>query len=246
MSNSSPLHLLAMRRASANWRMRSYGLLSNIGGTSYFGKRRPKSALHVSEPFLLSPGMASSTSTPLEDTILILDSLCRSKRLEYAIFGGIASILYGSGRATIDIDLIVRIEIDALEEVYRSFLDEFQPVKQHPLEFFKTYFVLPVVHKTLGTKVDISAALSQFEREAIRRGKRLRYGSVEASFCTPEDLILFKLVANRERDILDVKDIIKRMRDTLDGAYLRTHAEDFVEVDRPDILENLELFLRAR
>jgi hypothetical protein len=189
--------------------------------------------------------MVSSTSTPVEDTILILDSLCRRKRLEYAIFGGIASIVYGSGRATIGIDLIVRIDIDALEEVYQSLLEEFRPVKQDPLAFFKTYFVLPVVHKSLGTKVDISAALSQFEQEAIRRGKRLCYGSVEASFCTPEDLILFKLVANRERDLLDVKDIIKRMRDTLDGEYLRTHAKDFVEVGRPDIFENLQLFLRA-
>jgi predicted nucleotidyltransferase len=190
--------------------------------------------------------MVSSTSTPLEDTILILDSLCKRKRLEYAIFGGIASIMYGSGRSTIDIDLIVSIDINALEEVYQSFLEEFRPVKQNPLEFFKTYFVLPVVHKSLGTKVDISAALSQFEQEAIRRGKRLRYGSVEASFCTAEDLILFKLVANRERDILDVKDIIRRMRDTLDGDYLRTHAKDFVEIDRPDILENLQVFLRAK
>lgn len=190
--------------------------------------------------------MVSSSSTPLEDTILILDSLCKRKRFEYAIFGGIASIMYGSGRATIDIDLIVGVDIDALEEVYQSFLEEFQPIKQNPLEFFKRYFVLPVVHKSLGTKVDISAALSQFEQDAIRRGKRLRYGSVEASFCTPEDLILFKLVANRERDILDVKDIITRMRDTLDGDYLRAHAKDFVEVDRPDILENLQLFLRTK
>jgi len=124
--------------------------------------------------------MVSSSSTPLEDTILIRDSLCNRKRLEYAIFGGIASIIYGSGRATIDIDLLVRIDIDALEEVYQSFLEEFRPVKENPLEFFKAYFVLPVVHKSLGTKVDISAALSQFEREAISRGKRLRYGSVEA------------------------------------------------------------------
>ena len=190
--------------------------------------------------------MASSTTTPLEDTILVLDSLCKRERFEYAIFGGIASILYGSGRATIDIDLIIRIEIDALEGAYQSFLEEFQPLKQHPLEFFKAYFVLPVVHKSLGTKVDISAALSQFEREAIRRARRLRYGSVEASFCTPEDLILFKLVANRERDILDVKDIVRRMRDTLDGDYLLSHAKDFIDVDRPDILENVQSFLRSK
>ena len=190
--------------------------------------------------------MVSNTPTPLEETILVLDSLCRRKGLEYAVFGGIASILYGSGRTTIDIDLIVAVEIDALEDVYQSVLEEFHPVKKQSLEFFKTYFVLPVVHRRLGTKVDISAALSVFERDAIKRGQRLRFGLVEASFCTPEDLIMFKLVANRERDILDVKDIVSRMRSTLDEEYLRTRAKDFIEVDRPDILENLRSFLQSK
>ena len=188
--------------------------------------------------------MESSAYTAVEETILILDSLCRRHHLEYAIFGGIAAILYGSGRSTIDIDMIVRVDIDSLEVAYQQFIEELRPLKKEPLEFFKKYYVLPAVHNRLGTKVDISAALSQFEQEAIRRSRRLRYGTVEASFCTPEDLILFKLVANRERDILDVKDIVKRTRDSLDTAYLRTHARDFLEVDRPDILENLERLLQ--
>jgi len=188
--------------------------------------------------------MESRAHTPVEETILILDSLCQRHHLDYAIFGGIATILYGSGRSTIDIDLIVRVDIDSLEVAYKRFIEEFTPLKKDPLEFFKRYYVLPVVHKRLGTKVDISAALSQFEQEAIRRSRRLRYGTVEASFCTPEDLILFKLVANRERDILDVKDIIMRIRNSLDVSYLRIHARDFVEVDRPDIVEKLERLLQ--
>ncbi len=48
-----------------------------------------------------------------------------------------------------------------------------------------------MVHKNLGVKVDVSAALSEFERRAIQRKKRLRYGEVKANICTPEDLILF-------------------------------------------------------
>jgi hypothetical protein len=190
--------------------------------------------------------MASNARTPLEETILILDSLCQQHRLPYAIIGGIASILYGSGRTTIDIDAIVHAEPDRLEAVYQHFLSEFSPLKPQPLEFFKKYYVLPILHKQLRTRVDISAALSQFEQGAIRRSRRLSYGSVEASFCTPEDLILFKLVANRERDLLDARDIIGRMRNTLDVRYLLDHARDFLEVDRPDVLENLEKFLKVQ
>lgn len=214
-----------------------------MGVMSSSGKKKQKAALLDNEPSPLLLTMESSTYTAVEETILILDSLCQRHHLEYAIFGGIATILYGSGRATIDIDMIVRVEVDSLDVVYQQFIGEFRPLKEEPLEFFKKYYVLPVVHNRLGTKVDISAALSQFEQEAIRRSRRLHYGTVEASFCTPEDLILFKLVANRERDILDVKDIIRRSRNSLDASYLRAHAQDFLEVDRPDILENLDKFL---
>jgi hypothetical protein len=215
-----------------------------MGAAISFGKKK---LLDVSPDRKLSQlwlSMESRAHTPVEETILILDSLCLRNQLDYAIFGGIASILYGSGRSTIDIDLIVRVDIDSLEVTYKRFIEEFTPLKKDPLEFFKQYYVLPAVHNRLGTKVDISAALSQFEQEAIRRSRRLRYGTVEASFCSPEDLILFKLVANRERDILDVKDIVKRIRDSLDTSYLRTHARGFIEVDRPDILENVERLLQ--
>ena len=215
-----------------------------MGAVNCSGKRKRPAALPGRKPSPLWLSMENSAYTAIEETILILDSLCRRHHLEYAIFGGIATILYGSGRSTIDIDLIVRVDIDSIEVAYERFIEEFRPLKKDPLEFFKRYYVLPVVHKRLGTKVDISAALSQFEQEAIRRSRRLRYGRVEASFCTPEDLILFKLVANRERDILDVKDIVLRIRDSLDTSYLRTHARDFLEVDRPDILENLERLLQ--
>ena len=214
-----------------------------MGAKISSGKKKQPLALPGNKPLPLWLSMESSAYTAVEETILILDSLCRRHHLEYAIFGGIAAILYGSGRSTIDIDMIVRVDIDSLEVAYQQFIEELRPLKKEPLEFFKRYYVLPAVHNRLGTKVDISAALSQFEQEAIRRSRRLRYGTVEASFCTPEDLILFKLVANRERDILDVKDIVKRTRDSLDTSYLRTHARDFLEVDRPDILENLERLL---
>ena len=99
------------------------------------------------------------------------------------------------------------------------------------------------MHRSLGVKVDISAALSEFERRAIQRNKRLRYGEVEANFCTPEDLILFKLVAHRERDMLDVKDILNRLSNSLDLEYLRNTARQFIEIDRSDILENLDNLL---
>lgn len=159
-------------------------------------------------------------------------------------WGNCSETVYGSGRTTIDVDLIVRTDISTLDLVYKAFTRDFDPVKDNSLEFFKTYYVLPLLHKTLNSKLDVSAALSEFERKALQRARRLRYGSATGDFCSPEDLILFKLVANRDRDLIDVKDIITRNKDRLDQAYLRTTAQQFREVERSDVPENLEKFLR--
>jgi len=182
--------------------------------------------------------------TPIEQVIALVDEICTANKLGYAVIGGIAATVHGSARTTIDVDLIVQTDISTLDVVYRAFTSEFVPVKQNPLEFFNQYFVLPVIHNTMKVKVDVSAALSGFEHTALKRAKRLPFGSVSAVFCSPEDLILFKLVANRERDLVDVKDIIARNKHLLDQSYLRTTAKQFAEVERSDVLDNLERFLR--
>lgn len=187
--------------------------------------------------------MADNQPTPLEATISLVDDLCRSNHLPYAVIGGIAATIYGSARTTIDVDIIVQTQIEALESVYDAFTRSFTPLKENPLEFFKTYYVLPLLHRNLKTKLDVSAALSEFERTALQRTRTLRYGSATATFCSPEDLILFKLVANRERDLLDVKDIITRNKDRLDQSYLRTVARQFMEVERSDVIQNLNRLL---
>jgi hypothetical protein len=189
--------------------------------------------------------MPNEQPTPLEETIDLVDHLCGTNGLAYAVIGGIAATIYGSARTTIDVDIIVQTELETLERVYSVFTQSFTPLTEDPLQFFKTYFVLPLVHSTLRTKLDVSAALSEFERTALQRARRMQYGSATGTFCTPEDLILFKLVACRERDLLDAKDIITRNRDRLDRSYLHAVAQEFVQVERPDVVQNLKRLLDA-
>jgi hypothetical protein len=41
---------------------------------------------------------------------------------------------------------------------------------------------------------------------------------------SPEDVILYKLVAHRSRDLPDIENVIRRGRETLDRFYLRKWA----------------------
>jgi len=177
--------------------------------------------------------------TELEKTVHLVDSICISRGIPYTIIGGIANIIHGSGRTTQDIDIVIQIEIDELEKVYDIFTREFIPLKENPGNFFKTHFVLPLRHRRYDTRIDISAALSTFERNAIKRSNRHPFGKSEAYFCSPEDLIIFKLVAHREQDIIDVQDIITRLKHSLDKDYLLSTAKLFSDIDRQDIYDEI-------
>lgn len=69
------------------------------------------------------------------------------------------------------------------------------------------------------------------------------FGAVEINVCTIEDLLIFKLFAAREKDLLDVKSLVAHNREKLDLAYLRARAKDFVLLERNDVLERLEALL---
>jgi hypothetical protein len=61
----------------------------------------------------------------------------------------------------------------------------------------------------------------------------------QVSLVTAEDLILFKLIASRPRDLIDVQDIFFTQGD-LDEAYMRRWAKEL------GVAEKLEEVLAAR
>ena len=55
-------------------------------------------------------------------------------------------------------------------------------------------------------------------------------------FCTPEDLILLKIVSERERDRADVRGIARRQKGRLDLDYLEPRVRELAELlERPGI-----------
>lgn len=99
-----------------------------------------------------------------------------------------------------------------------------------------------LIKATNGCDVDISLAVSGHENEVMRRtadyelgpGKRVRV-------CSAEDLIVYKCVAGRPQDLIDVSGIIIRQRDLLDLAYIRKWLSFFSEEKpEPEILNRFE------
>ena len=121
--------------------------------------------------------------------------------------------------------------------------NNFRLLLEESLDFFEKRFILPVLDYERNVKIDFAAGLSEFDKKVIKRRIRKKIGNAEVYLCTIEDLILYKLFSARPIDIIDVEDLIKHNKDALDLEYLKATAKDFIEVERGDVLENLNKFL---
>jgi hypothetical protein len=180
-----------------------------------------------------------------EQTLEDIDRCCRANHVPYAIIGGIAGIIHGSTRTTVDIDLTILAEVDQLEFILQLFAEDYISLQPDPLNFFQRCLFISLQHRRTKLRVDIAAALSGFERQVIERRQRLIYNDVEVSTCTVEDLIIMKLVAARPKDDLDLENLISLHRKSLNLAYLHARAKEFIEVERSDVPERLEELLRS-
>ena len=179
-----------------------------------------------------------------EETLRHVDEFCEKNSIKYAVIGGVAVIAYGYQRTTKDIDVTVLCQLEELSEIHNKFIKDFLPVYNDSLNFFARNFVLPLKDITTGVKIDIAAGLTKFDDSIIQRRKRIKLGEAEFYICTLEDLIIYKLFANRLQDIADAQLLLEDNKDSIDKNYLIRTAEKFRELERGDILENLNKFLK--
>jgi hypothetical protein len=62
--------------------------------------------------------------------------------------------------------------------------------------------------------------------------------------CSAEDLVIYKLIAGRARDVADIEGIVRRQQASLDAARIREYGELFAELkEEPDLLRPFETAL---
>ena len=65
-------------------------------------------------------------------------------------------------------------------------------------------------------------------------------------FCTAEDLILYKIISDRERDLRDVEGIMRRRGPELDRAYLDPRVQELADIlEQPDIMSRYQDWLQT-
>jgi hypothetical protein len=169
-------------------------------------------------------------------------------KLRYVIIGGLAVIVNGYDRATRDVDAIVWDADECFDEFMQVLAEEGLTLREGDLAFVRRYRVARL--KTAGeTEVDISLGLLPFEHEAVDRAKQTELSTeLHVPIATPEDLVIMKLIASRDRDIDDCRRLLELDHSIQKSRVLRW-VREFAEVsdDGGLILANLDsVFARHR
>ena len=125
------------------------------------------------------------------------------------IIGGIAVIASGIPRETIDIDGTVLGRSTTPEDVVKTFeRHAIRPRIPDALQFAHERQVLLLRHDPSGVTVEISFAWLPFEEKALGRAREMTLEGVVARIALPEDLIVYKAAAWRDRDRSDIERLL--------------------------------------
>lgn len=160
------------------------------------------------------------------------------------VIGGIASNIIGRPRFTADIDAVILLE----DERIPAFLESakkygFIPRIAGPVSFALQNRVLLLRHKDTAIDIDISIGLLPFEKEAIARSNLIKIGKTTFRIPTPEDLIIFKAVAHREKDISDIREIVDR-HPKVDVKRIKKIVTEFADLlEKPELWDDIKNIL---
>jgi predicted nucleotidyltransferase len=164
----------------------------------------------------------------LESELLAVHRILEEEGVAHALCGGIAANLYREEiRATVDVDLCVVCSAPGLVALSRTF--EERGWTAHPA--WRQAELLRL-RRDDHPRVDLLVAATSFERRAVERAASFRIGKETMRVLTPEDLIVFKLVAGRSRDFEAVAAIINTQGTTLDADFISASLSDLGLGDR--------------
>ena len=170
-----------------------------------------------------------------------------ASKTRYLIIGGVAVALLGRARSTLDVDVVVLTDEDAI----CNFLESgaafgFRSRVPDPIAFAQKARILLLVHEPSGTDVDMALGALPFEEECIARSTTRCAEGIELRLPQIEDLIIMKAAAGRELDFADIDTLLK-INPEVDVHHIRRWVHSFCEVlDAPETVERVEKLLAAR
>lgn len=175
-------------------------------------------------------------ATVLSEVVGVLDR----NRIPYMVVGGFANLIWGEPRTTRDIEITVDIHAFTIDRFIDLVNELGEALTKEPAAFAERTRVLPIKTHD-GIPVDFILATQPFELAAIRRAQAVEIESTRVKTCTPQDLIVQKIVSERPRDHEDVIGILKAQHERVDLVALEEVVKELaLGMEEPAIWERFE------
>lgn len=170
----------------------------------------------------------------LEEALGDIARRLEERGIPYMVIGGFANLVWGEPRTTLDLDItLAAADADAVRfagDIGAVLVDD-------PAGFVARTRVLPV-RMADETRIDLILATLPHELAAIERARPVDVGGRSVRICAPEDLVIHKIVSERDRDHLDVVGVLRRRAATIDLVFLDGVVEGLArDLARREILE---------
>lgn len=166
--------------------------------------------------------VVAKDSSRLIDAMKAASRILETQGVAHALLGGIAANLYRKeARATQDVDF--GIKASPADTV--AIIEAFTQAGWAPTLRAGKAEVLRFSHDDLP-RIDLLVAGTPFEENAIARAASLTIDEHQLAIVTPEDLIVYKLIAGRARDYEAVGAVLNAVTD-IDSHYVMGWLEQF-------------------
>ncbi|MGB3339966.1 MAG: hypothetical protein WBB37_00600 [bacterium] len=177
------------------------------------------------------------------EILLGIIDLFEEYNIEYMITGSFASNLHGFPRATFDADVVIKAEVESLEQLTNEISKDFYVEKAFDEEILDKQGMFNIIHYETGFKIDIIFIKRRgFSRTEFDRRQLINFAGCRCWFSSPEDTILSKLewakLGGSERQFNDALGVAKVQSEKLDWTYIRKWAKEL------NVIELLDKILR--
>lgn len=156
----------------------------------------------------------------LAESLIRLQSLLDKANIPSATIGGLAVSAWGEARLTRDVDLKVLLSRDSRRRLLDLLAADYLFIHADPDEALRLNGVV-FIRDALGTRLDILLADTNYDELLIARARMVEVlPGKKARVCSPEDLIVLKMIASRPHDWGDVASVVQRQGEQLDDAYI--------------------------
>lgn len=141
---------------------------------------------------------------------------------QWYVFGAQAALVWGRPRLTTDVDVTVKCSVPTDHLVRALDARGFTLRIDATESFIRTTRVVPLEHQASGLALDVVLAGPGLEDLFLERAVPIDVAGTVIPFISPEDLIVTKLLAGREKDIEDVRGVLSERGSALDVDQIRT------------------------